>query len=345
MHSGPKFHVLGHDKNTNDAAVGLDYTDLHEHRAIVPRRIRQLPNYEFVVRFAGAGLSTLLLRTPLMYSPSYNAKSIKVRQQLQIDGSTSRSFFSVAKGMIRSEGALSLMSGVSASVLREGIYATIRLGTYEVHKDFLYELSNGALTREGIPLKALSGLMSGAIGASIANPTDLIKIRMQAHHNPPVPEYSSIISSLRCVYKEGGGTLFGGLRALWRGTSATVTRGAIITVAQIGSYDHFKQTIKSRRLMDEGMPLHLTSSLFAGVFRCVQPGCQSELDVIKVRMMNDHERMYRGVSDCIIRTLRKEGPLAYYKGFGMCWIRLGSHTTLTLLLYEQLRAWAGVRPL
>lgn len=46
----------------------------------------------------------------------------------------------------------------------------------------------------------------------------------------------------------------------------------------------------------------------------------------------------------------------------MCWIRvgylvycqatyynllvqIGSHTTLTLLLYEQLRAWAGVRPL
>ncbi|CUA75874.1 Phosphatidylinositol N-acetylglucosaminyltransferase GPI2 subunit [Schizosaccharomyces pombe 972h-] [Rhizoctonia solani] len=152
-----------------------------------------------------------------------------------------------------------------ASVLREGIYATIRLGTYEAHKDLLYELSNGALTREGIPLKALSGLMSGAIGATIANPADLIKIRMQAHHNPPVPEYASITSSLRCVYNEGGGTLFGGLRALWRGTSATVTRGAIVTVAQIGSYDHFKQVIKSHRLMDEGIPLHLTSSLLAGL--------------------------------------------------------------------------------
>lgn len=37
--------------------------------------------------------------------------------------------------MIQSEGTLSLMSGVSASVFREGIYATIRLGTYEAHKD------------------------------------------------------------------------------------------------------------------------------------------------------------------------------------------------------------------
>lgn len=45
------------------------------------------------------------------------------------------------------------------------------------HKS-LYELSNGTLTREGIPLKALSGLMSGAIGATMASPTDLIKSDM-----------------------------------------------------------------------------------------------------------------------------------------------------------------------
>ncbi|KAJ1307262.1 hypothetical protein OPQ81_001375 [Rhizoctonia solani] len=316
MHSGSsKFHVLGNDKNTSDAVIGLDYTDLHEHRAIVPRQIRQLPNYEFVVRFVGAGLSNMF--SSAITNP---IDVIKVRQQLQTDRSTSRSFFNVARGMVESEGALSLMNGVSASVLREGIYATIRLGTYEAHKDLLYELSDGVLTREGIPLKALSGLMSGAIGATVANPTDLIKIRMQAYHNTPVPEYAGILSSL----------------------SATVTRGAVITVAQIGSYDHFKQVAKGRRLMHEGMPLHLTSSLFAGLVCSI---ASNPVDVIKVRLMNDHERVYRGVVDCIIKTLRKEGPLAYYKGFGMCWIRLGSHTTLTLLLYEQLRAWAGVRPL
>lgn len=45
----------------------------------------------------------------------------------------------------------------------------------------LHELSNGFLTREGIPLKALSGLLSGAIGAAIANPTDLIKSSVLIH--------------------------------------------------------------------------------------------------------------------------------------------------------------------
>ncbi|KAG8700120.1 hypothetical protein FRC09_006163 [Ceratobasidium sp. 395] len=170
----------------------------------------------------------------------------------------------MAKEIISVEGFVALMSGVRASMLREGIYATIRLGTYEAHKDMLYALSNGLLTREGIPLKALSGLMSGAVGAAIANPTDLIKVRMQAQHIPPKPEYSTIVSALTSVYNEGGGTLTGGLRSLWRGTAATVTRGAVITTAQIGSYDHFKQVVKTQKLMQEGVQLHVTASLFAG---------------------------------------------------------------------------------
>ncbi|KAG8778347.1 hypothetical protein FRC12_025014 [Ceratobasidium sp. 428] len=267
---------------------------------------------------------------------------IKVRQQLQTNAPQSKHFFGMAKEIISVEGFVGLMSGVRASMLREGIYATIRLGTYEAHKDMLYALSNGLLTREGIPLKALSGLMSGAVGAAIANPTDLIKVRMQAQHIPSKPEYSTIVSALTSVYNEGGGTLTGGLRSLWRGTTATVTRGAVITTAQIGSYDHFKQVVKNRKLMQEGVQLHITASLFAGLVCSIT---SNPVDVIKVRLMNDRARIHDGVLDCIVKTTRNESPLAFYKGFGMCWMRLGSHTTLTLILYEQLRAWAGVRPM
>ncbi|KAG9114444.1 hypothetical protein FRC07_007649, partial [Ceratobasidium sp. 392] len=135
---------------------------------------------------------------------------------------------------------------------------------------------------------------------------------------------------MRSVYAEGGGTLVGGLRSLWRGTAATVTRGAVITTAQIGSYDHFKQEVKNRGLMEEGVSLHLASSLFAGLVCSV---ASNPVDVIKVRLMNDRARAYNGILDCILKTTHNEGPLAFYKGFGMCWIRLGSHTTLTLLLF------------
>ncbi|KAG8779760.1 hypothetical protein FRC12_023858 [Ceratobasidium sp. 428] len=242
--NSPKSHLLGEGNDTADAAVGMDYKDLYQHRAIVPQSVRLLPHYEFSARFIGAGLSNI--------------------------------FSSMVTNPIAER-------------------------TYEI-----------------------------------------ISVRRAGEPITPKPEYSTIVSALTSVYNEGGGTLTGGLRSLWRGTVATVTRGAVITTAQIGSYDHFKQVVKNRKLMQEGVQLHVTASLFAGLVCSIT---SNPVDVIKVRLMNDRVRAYNGVVDGIIKTIRNESPLAFYKGFGMCWMRLGSHTTLTLILYEQLRAWAGVRPM
>lgn len=43
--------------------------------------------------------------------------------------------------------------------------------------------------------------------------------------------------------------------------------------------------------------------------------------------------------------LQSEGPLALYKGFAMCWARLGTHTVISLVLFERFRALFGIKPL
>lgn len=43
--------------------------------------------------------------------------------------------------------------------------------------------------------------------------------------------------------------------------------------------------------------------------------------------------------------LKNEGPMALWKGFGMCWARLGSHTVISLTLFEVFRGMLGVKPL
>lgn len=48
------------------------------------------------------------------------------------------------------------------------------------------------------------------------------------------------------------------------------------------------------------------------------------VDVVKVRLMNDKARQFTGVVDCIRDIISKEGPLAFYKGFGMCWARVSA---------------------
>ena len=60
--------------------------------------------------------------------------------------------------------------------MREGSYSAIRLGLYEPFKEIFGEKNNA---RTPLYKKVICAGLSGAIGSAIANPTDLVKIRMQ----------------------------------------------------------------------------------------------------------------------------------------------------------------------
>ncbi|KAI0262961.1 mitochondrial carrier [Gloeopeniophorella convolvens] len=263
---------------------------------------------------------------------------IKVRQQLrtQAPGGKANAFWTVGLQMARTEGALSLMNGLTASMLRELTYSGIRMGTYEYFKDSIHALAPGALPTDGLGLKILAASVAATLGSAIANPTDLVKVRMQAHYPAGGAPYRSARHAFASVWREGG------LRALYRGTDATTLRGVVLSASQISAYDQLKQALKARGVMREGLPLHFAASMFAGFICSVT---SNPVDVVKVRVMNDKERRYKSVLDCVRVMLRQEGPLAFYKGFGMCWARLGAHTVLSFVVFEQLRAVFGIAPM
>ena len=70
---------------------------------------------------------------------------------------------------------------VGASVLREGVYSTFRIGAYEPVK----ELLGASHPHSPLWKKIIAGAITGSIGSTIANPTDLVKIRMQGEGKLP----------------------------------------------------------------------------------------------------------------------------------------------------------------
>lgn len=68
----------------------------------------------------------------------------------------------------REEGIFALYKGLSATILREGTYSTLRLGLYEPFKNIIWH-------EEKTPfyVKFLAGLMSGTTGATFTNPCDV----------------------------------------------------------------------------------------------------------------------------------------------------------------------------
>lgn len=191
------------------------------------------------------------------------ADIIKVRQQLQLQRARVN-FFSIGTSMAKKEGFRSFYNGVTASCLREASYSSIRMGTYESFRD----LYSNIIPASSFGNKVLSGMTSGAIGAGVSTPADLMKVRMQAARPTGRPPYPNTFVGFVTVYRDGveasGGQVVGGFRAMWRGTAPNVVRAAILTASQLGCYDEAKGQFKQRLGMQEGLGLHFASSFVAG---------------------------------------------------------------------------------
>jgi solute carrier family 25 uncoupling protein 8/9 len=73
----------------------------------------------------------------------------------------------------KEEGPVALWKGLMPGLQRQLVNASLRIGLYEPIRNFV-----GA--GESLSRKILAGLMSGAIGIAVANPTDVVKIRLQS---------------------------------------------------------------------------------------------------------------------------------------------------------------------
>ncbi|KAG9319701.1 hypothetical protein KVV02_007001 [Mortierella alpina] len=252
--------------------------------------------------------------------------------------------------ILRTEGPRVFVAGLAPAVLRESIYSTIRFGSYDLFKGIYSGMGSAGLRRgeeTSTLIKLFSGLTSGMVGSVIANPTDLIKVRMQAFWPSGKPRYASITDACRSIFVEEG------IQGLWRGVGPTAARAMVVTASQLASYDTTKHWLLKLKDSDhqarfkEGYLVHFCASTVAGLVCSI---ATSPIDTVKVRYMNQqfnalgHGALYRSALDCAVKTIQREGPLALYKGFSMCWLRLGPHTMLSLMIFEKLRSWVGLNP-
>ncbi|GKC09595.1 mitochondrial uncoupling protein 1 [Tanacetum coccineum] len=180
----------------------------------------------------------------------------------------------------KEEGLASLWKGIVPGLHRQCLFGGLRIGLYE-------------------PVRSSCFFISRALAISVANPTDLVKVRLQAEGKlaPGVPRrYSGSLNSYSTIE---------GVRALWTGLGPNVARNAIINAAELASYDQVKQTILKIPGFTDNVLTHLLSGLGAG-FLAVCVG--SPVDV---------------------------GQFAFYKGFIPNFKRLGSWNVIMFLTLEQ----------
>ncbi|CEG43537.1 mitochondrial substrate carrier family protein [Plasmopara halstedii] len=240
----------------------------------------------------------------------------------------------ITKTMIKHEGLSALWNGATPALLRQVSYTSICMVLYEPLRNTfgasVHHCANGEVSFMN---KFLAGGCAGAIGISIANPVDVIKVRMQANRSGKL--YSGVGDAFSVIYKREG------FRGFLRGMSPNIKRGFVVNAAELGTYDHSKELLISSGLLKEGVLAHTGASCVAGL---AGASASNPIDVVKTRLMSQPTDvkgkglLYKGMIDCMHKTFLEGGAGAFYKGFIPNWMRKAPWCIVFFVTYEEIRS-------
>ena len=230
--------------------------------------------------------------------------------------------------MVKNEGILSLWNGLPAAWLREGTSTTVKLGCYGPIKEAL-----GANNKEaGFHIKLLSGGISGTMGAVCGNPFDVLKTIGMANSNKNL----TFPKLVKQIYVDRG------IGGFYRGLTTNINRAIILNATKMACYDEIKSVVVRNTSWDrKDIRTQFMSGLGAGFFLCITV---TPFDMTRTQIMNQptNKKIYNGFTDAIIKIFKNEGPLAFYRGVLPFWLRAAPHTTLQLVIFDNLLNLSGL---
>lgn len=194
--------------------------------------------------------------------------------------------------------------------------------------------------------KIVAGASAGAIASAAANPTDLVKVRMQTDgmlRDPTgavIPKkYTGVVNCFTTTVQNEG------VRGLWTGVGPTIGRAAALAAAELATYDEVKIQFKKRGIIKEdGIFLHISTAFISGFVATV---VSSPFDVVKSRVMGQPidakgaGTLYSGMMDCFAKSVKQEGPFSLYNGFWPNFGRVVPRVTIVFIVMEQLKTKFG----
>jgi len=233
------------------------------------------------------------------------------------------------------EGIRGFYIGFSAACYRHIVYSGVRYLSYELLRENIFHRNPDG----SFPLwKSMCAAMTaGAIGQFVASPTDLVKVQMQTEGvrllKGEAKLYSGTFNCFKVLYSRYG------FIGMWRGWLPNVQRAALVQLGDLTAYDISKQKLLHHTSLKDNYVCHGVASIIAGLVSTIM---STPSDVLKTRIMNNPTR-YKSTTDCLLQTIKNEGPFALYKGFFPIWARMGPKAMVFYLVFEELRHLVGVK--
>ncbi|PAA62047.1 hypothetical protein BOX15_Mlig016915g2 [Macrostomum lignano] len=262
--------------------------------------------------------------------------TVKVRMQMAAGGAaaaaSSSSIVGTFRNIVSNEGAARLYGGLNAGLQRQFAFASIRIGFYEpvkqLYMDRLGLTAAGAGPATLMAVRLLAGITTGAMAVCAAQPTDVVKVRMQGSAG----RYPSCAAAYSTIWRTEG------LAGLWRGTGPSVARNAIVNCAEVVSYDTIKTYLVARLGMPNSVGTHFLAGLCSGFIATL---VASPVDVVKTRLMSARPEERAGVVSVARGLYQQSGLRGFYKVFMPSFARIAGWNILMFVLYEKAKSSYG----
>lgn len=261
---------------------------------------------------------------------------VKVRLQVRGEaGHANLSPFSVAKELRAEAGFKGFYKGLDSALVRQATYTTARFGIYlNVTQQMKRNLPEG---QESISFgqRCLASLIAGGLGSFFGNPADLALIRLQTDSTLPPDQrrnYKNVVDAFTRIAREEG------ITALWKGVGPTMVRAMSLNLGMLGPYDQAKEMIS--KVTGPTKAANLGASAIAGFLASFLslPFDNLKTKLQRMKANPDGSLPYKGMMDCAMKTVAKEGPMGFYTGFPTYYVRIAPHAMLTLLFSDALKS-------
>ncbi|XP_018565587.1 solute carrier family 25 member 35-like [Anoplophora glabripennis] len=239
----------------------------------------------------------------------------------------------------KNDGILALQKGLVPALWVQLVLNGMRLGFYKFadSRGYVRDKEGNIVFYKSV----LIGGLGGILGQYFSSPLFLIKTHLQSQSVAAIAvghqhQHKGTVKALKNIYLQNG------VKGLFRGAVASIPRAFFGSISQLSSFEYAKQFLYTYEYFtDKPLLTSFLGSMVGGVAISV---VMTPFDLILTRLYNQPTdasgkgKLYHSYMDCVAKIYKAEGLSAFYKGVGPMYLRLGPHTVLCLVFWDELQA-------
>eukprot|EP01117_Protostelium_nocturnum_P009815 TRINITY_DN3503_c0_g1_i2.p1 TRINITY_DN3503_c0_g1~~TRINITY_DN3503_c0_g1_i2.p1 ORF type:complete len:391 (-),score=86.55 TRINITY_DN3503_c0_g1_i2:470-1642(-) len=194
----------------------------------------------------------------------------------------------------------------------------------DIGEEFAIPPDHADRNMETISKYLLAGGIAGMISRSATAPLDRLKIILQTSNTN-----QGIVKSFTNIYHQEG------VKGYWRGNLANVIKIFPESGIRFLSFESYK-----RMLFPESDPLRLgpfEKLLAGGLAGATSQISIYPMEVVRARLAVAGPGVYSGIGDVITQTIKKEGPMTFYKGLLPSLAGIFPYAAIDFAIYDHLK--------